>query len=111
MQYITGSCDEVLQRLMAEESLYDNVEMIASSDIIKTFMKKLIMADYVLIRCTLSEDDNWYYLSLENGEMEVGEFFSSSSADVVYLQYDFDGNIDLKQGSELLLFELKQGAE
>lgn len=111
MKQITESSDIIVQKLMADSYLFDDVEVIAECEIIRTFLKKLIAADYQLIRCNLSDNDNWQYLSIENGEIEVGEFYSTSTSDKVYLQQNFDDNIDFKSGAEIVLFELKYGAE
>ena len=109
MKYMAATADEIIDNIIATSAVNNEVEVIACADVIRSLVKKFINRDLHLLRCNISDDDNWQYIHIEDGDIEVGEFYSQTSADVVFFQQDVDHDIVTKTDAQIVLFELKYG--
>ena len=104
MKYMAATADEIIDNIIATSAVNNEVEVIACADVIRSLNR-----DLHLLRCNISDDDNWQYIHIEDGDIEVGEFYSQTSADVVFFQQDVDHDIVTKTDAQIVLFELKYG--
>lgn len=60
MKYLSGSADDIVMNIISCSKTNGETEVIACADVIKKFVKLLLNKGYNLIRCNVSDDDNWY---------------------------------------------------